>query len=167
VTDTDEQPTRAADRTTEPTATPGDAGDLAARLDAVERALTGTDAAVADLGDAAAVEERLDGLEARLAALDERLDDLDAATRALRGYAGGVSAVDEAVERRADVALAKAEALERRLDPEPGLQVERLTDGTADVDADEPSVTGDEREAVADDAEADERSLAERLRDAL
>lgn len=78
------------------------------RLRAVERALTGSDAAVADLGDdAAAAAERAE-LESRLDDLEARVEELEAATQALRGYAGSIRAVNREVERRADLALARA-----------------------------------------------------------
>lgn len=154
--------------------------DLHARLDAVERALTDSDAAVADLSDAAALDSRLADLEDEVTTLLARVDELDAATQAVRGYAGGISAVNEAVERRADLALGTVERLERRLDPEPGLTVERLADeGVSDVAADTdwerhdsevPPTDAEERQS---DEEAEEtrdgegRSFATRLRDAL
>lgn len=155
--------------------------DLEARLDAVERALTDSDATIADLGDAAAVDSRLADLEDEVTTLLARVDELDAATQAVRGYAGGISAVNEAVERRADLALATVERLERRLDPEPGLTVERLADegvsgaaantdekhdgdiGTSPTGAQEPQAD-EEMEKTLDDAG---RSFATRLRDAL
>lgn len=163
--------------------------DLAARLDAVEHAITGGDAAVTDLSDAATLESRLSTVESTVETLRARVDELDAATQAVRGYAGGISAVNEAVERRADLALATVERLERRLEPEPGLTVERLVDeemdaSDADMDPSETSGRTDGRsldtEEDASDADgpdtgahrgdsADDpaRSLAARLRDAL
>ncbi|WP_418283874.1 DUF7310 family coiled-coil domain-containing protein [Halorubrum sp. DTA46] len=79
------------------------------RLSAVERALTGSDATVADIGDeaAAAAAER-DALAERLDDLESRVEELEAATQALRGYAGSIRAVNREVERRADLALARA-----------------------------------------------------------
>jgi len=95
---------------------------LAERLDAVERALTDEDLAVADLGDAAELTREVESLSARLDDVEDRLDDLDAATQALRGYVGNVRAVNGEVERRADAALSKAESLEADLN---ALETER------------------------------------------
>jgi|GEM_PF-3363073 chromosome segregation ATPase len=78
------------------------------RLRAVERAVTGTDATVADIADGAAATEERATLEARLTDLEARIEELEAATQALRGYAGSVRAVNREVERRADLALARA-----------------------------------------------------------
>ncbi|WP_254537309.1 DUF7310 family coiled-coil domain-containing protein [Halomarina litorea] len=77
---------------------------LAARVAALERALTGDD----DTGcgtpdpDTDAIEERLDRLEARVG-------DIDAALLAVRGYVGQVRHVNREVERMAEAALATAE----------------------------------------------------------
>ena len=145
-----------------------DARELEERLVAVERALIensgGDGGHEGDAGDRSAagvgadhadVEERLDALEARV-------DELDAAVQAVRGYVGGVDAVGERVERRANLALAKAERLESERGDEAGLSVERLPEGGGgDADggdpADEPAWT----------PEGGERTLADRLRDAL
>ncbi|EMA65827.1 hypothetical protein C461_14041 [Halorubrum aidingense JCM 13560] len=78
------------------------------RLRAVERAVTGTDAAVADVADDAAATAERASLETRLTDLESRVEELEAATQALRGYAGSVRAVNREVERRADLALARA-----------------------------------------------------------
>lgn len=78
------------------------------RLRAVERAVTGTDAAVADVADDAAATAERASLETRLTDLEARVEELEAATQALRGYAGSVRAVNREVERRADLALARA-----------------------------------------------------------
>lgn len=88
---------------------------LEARLEAVERALTGGEAAVADLEDAAALRADLAEANKRLDDLEERVTELEAATQALRGYVGNVRQVNEEVERRADAALAKVESLEDRV----------------------------------------------------
>lgn len=81
---------------------------LEQRLRAVERALTGTDDTVADLGDEANASAEREELSARLDDLEARVEELEAATQAIRGYVGSVRSVNQAVERRADLALAKA-----------------------------------------------------------
>lgn len=78
------------------------------RLRAVERALTGSDAAVADLGDEAAAAAEREALESRVDDLESRVEELEAATQAVRGYVGSIRAVNREVERRADLALARA-----------------------------------------------------------
>jgi chromosome segregation ATPase len=78
------------------------------RLQAVERALTGSDAAVADLGDDAAAAAEREALESRVADLESRVEELEAATQAIRGYVGSIRAGNREVERRADLALARA-----------------------------------------------------------
>ena len=78
------------------------------RLRAVERALTGTDGAVADLGDAASASAEREELSTRLDDLEARVEELEAATQAIRGYVGSIRSVNQAVERRADLALARA-----------------------------------------------------------
>lgn len=78
------------------------------RLRAVERAITGTDGPVADLGDEAAAAAERDALSEQLDELESRVTELEAATQAIRGYVGSVRSVNEAVERRADLALAEA-----------------------------------------------------------
>lgn len=88
---------------------------LEARLEAVERALTDGETAVADLADAAALRAELSGANERLDDIEERVTELEAATQALRGYVGNVRQVNEEVERRADAALAKVESLEDRV----------------------------------------------------
>ncbi|MDZ5810279.1 hypothetical protein U4E84_02775 [Halorubrum sp. AD140] len=91
-----------------------DPGDTAAaarldeRLRAVERALTGTDAAVADLTDEATAASERAALASRVEDLESRVEELEAATQAIRGYVGSVRAVNAEVERRADLALARA-----------------------------------------------------------
>lgn len=81
---------------------------LEERLDAVERALTGGDPAVTDVGDGAAATAEREALAERLDAVEERLEELEAATQAVRGYAGAIRSVNREVERRADLALARA-----------------------------------------------------------
>jgi len=83
-------------------------GRLAERLRAVERAITGTDDAVVDLGDEAAAAAERDALSERLDDLESRVTELEAATQAIRGYVGSIRSVNQAVERRADLALAEA-----------------------------------------------------------
>lgn len=78
------------------------------RLSAVERAVTESDAAVADLGDTAAAAAEREALESRVAELESRVEELEAATQAIRGYVGSIRAVNREVERRADLALARA-----------------------------------------------------------
>jgi uncharacterized protein YoxC len=78
------------------------------RLRAVERALTGTDDAVVDLGDEATASAERDELSARIDDIEARVEELEAATQAIRGYVGSIRSVNQAVERRADLALAKA-----------------------------------------------------------
>lgn len=90
--------------------------DLDRRLRAVERALTDGNHDIAELQDSAAMAERLDGLEDRIATLEEQTAELDAATQAVRGYVGNVRAVNEDVEERADAALAAVDRIEARLD---------------------------------------------------
>lgn len=119
------------------TSTASDDAEILARLEAVERALTGGETPVADLDGAAELDARLAAAEERVEALADRVDDLDAATQAVRGYAGGIRAVNRRVERRADAALAKAESIERTLAPDRQLRVERL-DAAIDSDADAP-----------------------------
>ena len=85
-----------------------DADRIDERLRAVERALTGSDATVADLGDDAAAAAERDALASRVADLESRVEELEAATQAIRGYVGSVRAVNREVERRADLALARA-----------------------------------------------------------
>ena len=113
--------------------------DLHRRLEAVERAVTSDETALADLSDAATLDARLTALETRLDELTTTVQELDATTQALRGYLGGVDEVSAAVEQRADLALAKAETLERAVfDDADALTVERLpteTDSAAESPA--------------------------------
>lgn len=91
----------------DPTTDPTD-GRIDERLRAVERAITGTDDAVADLGDEATATAERDALATRLDELEARVAELEAATQAIRGYVGSIRSVNQAVERRADLALAEA-----------------------------------------------------------
>ncbi|MFO8115816.1 MAG: hypothetical protein R6U01_10750 [Halorubrum sp.] len=85
-----------------------DADRLDERLRAVERALTGSDATVAEIGDDAAAAAEREALESRVSDLESRVEELEAATQAIRGYVGSIRAVNREVERRADLALARA-----------------------------------------------------------
>jgi hypothetical protein len=88
-----------------------DTDRLAARLDAVERALTDGETDLQDLDDAAALADRVARLEARVDDLERTQERLDGAVQAVRGYAGAVRAVNRTVERRADAALAAVDRL--------------------------------------------------------
>lgn len=104
---------------------------LEARLEAIERALTGGETAVVDLEDAAALRADLAEANEQLDDLDERVTELEAATQALRGYVGNVRQVNEEVERRADAALAKVESLEDRVaDVEGGARARETDPGS-------------------------------------
>jgi len=148
--------------------------DLDERLRAVERAMTDGDAAVSDLADAAAVHDRLDGLEAELADLRERLDALDATVQSLHGYVGDLEAVNERVERRADAAREAVERLEdeRRRSPQSTTDAERtggaepLESGTLDAHRDRPPAdrAPADRERTDEDADG---SLLDRVRESL
>lgn len=170
-----------------------DVATLAARLDAVERALTGetrtaprppaepgpaptapestASSTSSDLSDASdvpgAASRRSDGRPADADAvrrLERRVEELTAELDAVRGLLGGVEAVNESVERRADLALAAVEAVTSERGGE-ALVVERLPDEDgAFGDPSARDVTGGE-EDPRDDSEAD--SLAARLREAL
>ncbi|MFC5133129.1 MULTISPECIES: DUF7310 family coiled-coil domain-containing protein [Haloferacaceae] len=89
---------------------PRDRARLEERLDAVERALTGTDRTVAGVVDGAAADAEREAIADRLDAVEARIEELEAATQAVRGYAGAIRAVNREVERRADLALARATA---------------------------------------------------------
>lgn len=81
---------------------------LEERIDAVERALTGDDTELTDIGDEAAAAAERETLAKRLDSVEERIEELEAATQAVRGYAGAIRSVNREVERRADLALARA-----------------------------------------------------------
>jgi uncharacterized coiled-coil protein SlyX len=89
----------------------GNDNSLAARLAAVERALTDGDP-VADLSDAAELRRELDAQAEDLAAVTERVDALEATVQSLHGYVGEIAHVNERVERRADAARAAVERLD-------------------------------------------------------
>ena len=102
-----------AEPDTAPTGTNGPDDRIEARLRAVERAVTGSDARPADAAAKAEATAERERLESRLDELEERVAELEAATQAVRGYAGAVRAVNREVERRADLALARATEAER------------------------------------------------------
>jgi len=86
--------------------------ELEARIEALERAVTGGDHDLSELAAEGEAQERLATVEAELGDLTEQVAELEAATQALRGYVGNVRAVNRDIEQRADIALAKAESLE-------------------------------------------------------
>lgn len=168
--------------------------DLDRRLRAVERALTDGDHDVAALNDAAELADRLEDAEDRIATLEQRTADLDAAVQAVRGYVGNVRSVNEDVEERADAALAAVDRIERRLDDSAG---SGSTQGAVDSaprtrtssdqngrqqeteyphpqDRDEiqhaiemPPPGSRNTDAMDTDGESDDRSVIERVREAL
>jgi hypothetical protein len=135
---------------------------LSARLDAVERTLAGREDDADPGGDddpgSAALAERLDDVEARVA-------EVEAGLQAVRGYVGGVEAVNDDVERRADAALATADralaAVEGRPPGDspaggdgthdPGEAAVDIADGTTN-DGTPATENGDERSDDPDDA---------------
>lgn len=159
---------------------------LAARLDAVERAVAtddrdslSTDSTVSErdgrrTADAGEPRDREadDGRDAELEALRERVATLEAELDAVRGLLDGVRAVDDSVERRADAALAKAERLESSMAADSDLVVERVRVDELD---DDPSAGGNDappaeakRAPEGEKTETDEEtSLAARLREAF
>lgn len=149
--------------------------DVAERLDAVERALTGSDADLPSLAADAELVDRVGAAEERLDAVEERIEELDAAIQAVRGYVGNVESVNEDVERRANAAVAGVEALEERVaDLESGDRTDyrataepRTRGGPSDdpggETASQDRVRGDDSQ---DDAEGD-RGVVARLREAL
>jgi len=84
-----------------------DGDRLDERVAALERALTDGHE-FEDLGEAGDLAARVEALDDRIAGLEERIDDLDAAVQAVRGYVGNVRSVNREVERRVDAALAAA-----------------------------------------------------------
>ena len=149
--------------------------DMKERLDAVERALTGSDTDLPSLAADAELVDRVDAAEERLDAVEERIEELDAATQAVRGYVGSVRSVNEDVERRANAAVAGVEALEARVDDIEGGESDRRATATPRTKGDPPydavgettsrgRVRGDEsREGDA----GDDRGVVDRLREAL
>lgn len=154
--------------------------NLAARLDAVERSLTGGESTIDSLSDTTEVEERLDVLEATAADLDERVAELEAATQALRGYVGGVRAINRDVERRADAALAGVESLAERIGETPdddafeavcAAATEESIGGENPESPEEAPAVSAGTTVVSDDpddsANANESDLVTRIRDVL
>lgn len=86
-----------------------DTETLAARLDAVERALVDGDGDLTDVQTATDLDERLTTVETRLDELAESMAEQEAALLAVRGYVGAVRSVNESVEQKADLALARTE----------------------------------------------------------
>mgnify|MGYP006290293553 FL=1 len=125
------------------------------RLRAVERALADAEE-LPELDAQAELAATTEDLSARLDALESRVDDLDAAVQAVRGYVGTIRAVNDDVERRADAALAKAEAVEDR--------PPNAAPASAPV---ETGVQGDDAERDSSDADREDRSLVERVRETL
>jgi hypothetical protein len=169
-----------------------DVDALAARLDAVERAVTddeateftletsetATDSRPPSTGSESspvaesprAAESRANASEDRVATLEDRVATLEADLAALRGLVGGVRERDESVERRADIALAKVERLERSMQVAPGLEVERIpVSGTPDAGGEGSNGSGSpavaDTESPTDDD--DGSSLGARLRGVL
>ena len=162
--------------------------DLDRRLRAVERALTDGDQDLARLEDTAAITARIDELETRLEDLEDRLSELDAATQAVRGYVGNVRSVNDAVEQRADAALAAVDRLEARLEENHGgkLSKDRSTGtahgrssrepmeraGSSRQEPSQPPRTemsppGTDTVTSAEDDRNEERSVIDRVREAL
>ncbi|WP_436934876.1 DUF7310 family coiled-coil domain-containing protein [Halovenus marina] len=99
------------------------------RVDALERAVTDGDGDLSALAEAGEVTARLDAIETQIAEIERRVDELDGATQALRGYVGNIRSVNCDVEDRADAALSKVESLEERLnDRDPDERDRRETD---------------------------------------
>ncbi|MFB6072330.1 MAG: hypothetical protein ABEJ88_05105 [Halobacterium sp.] len=113
--------------------------DIAARLRAVERAVTDGDAPLEDLEDAAEVHERLDNLAADLAAAVERLDAVEATVQSLHGYVGELEHVNERVERRADAARAAVERFDAERAPDRNSTAAGTTARPDPADGSEPS----------------------------
>jgi chromosome segregation ATPase len=88
-----------------------DISDVAARVDAIERAVVDGDGDL-DTAELATLAADVESLAERIECIEQRLGELDSAVQAVRGYAGNVRSVNREVERRADAALAKVEELE-------------------------------------------------------
>lgn len=119
-----------------------DRDDLAARLEAVERALADGDTDLTAVTEAAEDGRTLGELQERVDELESQVTDLAASVQAVRGYVGNVRSVNRDVERRADAALATVEELERHgTDRDHQHPAERAESGTpADGDRSERSV---------------------------
>ncbi|WP_280585686.1 hypothetical protein [Halorubrum sp. Boch-26] len=126
---------------------------LEERLRAVERALTGSDTAVADLGDDAAAAAEREALASRVAELESRVEELEAATQAIRGYVGSIRAVNREVERRADLALARANRGEEGAHDTGSANETDLSDA-AQGDGEPDDMAGDDGHATAVPSEA-------------
>ncbi len=146
--------------------------DLAERLRAVERAVTDGDTAVSDLSDAAAVHDRLDGVEAELTDLAERLDALDATVQSLHGYVGDLEAVNERVQRRADAAREAVERFEAQQSRPPRAARDTAHEGRADADESADATHHDGPSsaiapALDTESSEDDDSLLDRVRESL
>ncbi|GAA0293150.1 DUF7310 family coiled-coil domain-containing protein [Halarchaeum salinum] len=115
VATTEHTDTPERDATTERGHAP-DRTDVDARLRAVERAFEPAEPTPERGDDSTGGEPEHSAsdttdptLDVRLAAVERRLDDLDAAVQSVQGYVGTLDAVNESVERRANAALAAAE----------------------------------------------------------
>lgn len=134
---------------------------LAARLAAVERAVT--DGEALDLSEAAAVQRQLDGVAADLETLTERVDALEATVQSLHGYVGEIEHVNERVERRADAARAAVE----RLDDQPTARPPARSTPTAERGSHDDAA-GDADDPADDTTTTDEAgSMLDRLRSSL
>lgn len=142
-----------------------DGDDVAARLEAIERALADGDADLTGIGEAAERERELDELRDRLDDLESEVTDLAASVQAVRGYVGNVRTVNREVERQADAALAKVEELERR----GADRGDRRADGDADAPSqparDEPRAEGRREEPTDSPGDIARRITGEDERD--
>ncbi|WP_435074964.1 DUF7310 family coiled-coil domain-containing protein [Halorubrum sp. HHNYT27] len=144
-----------------------DVDRLDERLQAVERALTGSDTAVADIGDSAAATAEREALAERVTDLESRVEELEAATQSIRGYVGSVRAVNREVEQRADLALARASRADGDAVP-----IESALDAAVPTDEDPqtaaPSTTTAPETGASGDADGSWRDEAlDRLRESL
>jgi chromosome segregation ATPase len=165
---------------------PEDVDRLAARVAAVERALTDGETDLDRIADRAALDARVEDLETSLETLTARLDELEAAVKAVRGFAGGVRAVNRDVERRADLALATVaeldevdgEAVREASSTPPGCSTsggDESSNGSGDSSngSDESPPVGDDgrlarnRSADRESSTGEQRTVAQRLREAL
>lgn len=140
---------------------------LAARVAAVERALTDGDS-VADLSDATELQRQLDALAEDLDALTERVDALEATVQSLHGYVGEIEHVNQRVERRADAARAAVERLDDQpcvRAPDRGQSSTERDSSTGEENAAKPSV--DHTADLPQTADEDAESLLDRLRSSL
>jgi chromosome segregation ATPase len=141
--------------------TDDDDDPLAARLAAVERAVT--DGEALDLSEAAAVQRQLDDVADDLETLTDRVDALEATVQSLHGYVGEIEHVNERVERRADAARAAVERLDDQPTARPPARSTPPTEEGSHAGAD-----GDGDEPADDTATTDEAgSVLDRLRSSL